>query len=377
MCLKDLLLWQGKLVKNYKGVYMKIGILTFHRAINYGALLQAYALEKVLNDIGAEAEIIDYRAPYIENLYYKGNPRNNFNKKLKFLVGRVKSSKKYNKFKMFVNKHIKLSPTYKNSVELKENDKQYRMYISGSDQVWNPDCSGFDKVYFLDFTAKEKKASYAASIGTKTINKKYETEALKLIADYSYISVREKQGKEYLENNNIISSVEIDPTLLLDKTYWVKISKKTKYQKEKYILLYMLVYSESLVQFAKKLAKEKGCKLIRIGRGHDKEIIYAPGIGPDEYISLINDAEYVVTNSFHGTAFSINLNKRFFVELQNAENARNSRMEDMMGIFGLESRLIDTSSGKFNDEEIDYSAVNEKLIYERNKSINYLKKIIN
>ena len=355
---------------------MKIGIITFHRAINYGALLQTYALNKVLNDMGVDAEVIDYRAEYIENIYYKGKNGGSLLKKIDFLRVRIKTLKKYIKFYKFSKENIQASKPV-NKETIAENEGKYDMYISGSDQVWNPDCTEFDKTYFLDFTTKGKKASYAASIGTKTMNERYEAEALKLISDFSHISIREKQGMEYLKEKGISAQIVLDPTLLLNKAKWLEASKKSKYEKDKYVLLYMLVYSESLVSFAKKLATEKGCKVIKVGRGKDKGIIYAPNLGPDEFLSLFNNAEYVVTNSFHGTAFSINFNKKFYVEYQNVKNSRNSRMEDILNNFGLKNRIINESDKKYCDEEIDYVSVNKKLDEERKKSIDYLKNIIN
>ncbi len=354
---------------------MKVGILTFHRAINYGAVLQAYALNKKINYMGADCEIVDYRNPHIENMYHKLKFKGSLRRKVSLVVNYRNIRKKTAKFSAFVEKNINKSPIYKTISKLKENEYRYDMFISGSDQVWNPDCTEFDKAFFLDFTFSPKKASYAASFGTAMVSDKYENEVANLISDFTYIGVREKQGAEYIKkitDKNV--EVVLDPTFLLNKEEWEQIAKPSKYEKKKYVLIYMLMASKTLVDFARKVAKEKGCELISIGNGRNKDITYANDIGPDEFLSLIKNAEAVVTNSFHGTAFSINFGKEFYVELHNVKNARNSRMEDVLKLFELENRLI--CDGNCRAYDIDFEKTKKILEEEREKSVKYLEEVI-
>ena len=350
---------------------MKAGILTFHRAINYGAALQAYALVYKMNELGFDAELIDYRNPHIENSFHRFSLSkvNSPKKAASFLLNYRKMKSRKKSFKSF----MKLVPTGKrcdNSVQLEK--EGYDIYVTGSDQVWNPDCTGFDKTYFLDFAQQCKKASYAASFGVASLEDKYCEKAGELIKDYKYLAVREKQGAEIVTKiADRDATVVLDPTLLLDREEWYKIAKPSKYGKKRFLLVYMLINSPSLIEFAEKTAKEENLEIISIGNGRRKNITYANDIGPAEFLDLFLRAEKVVTNSFHGTAFSINLGKNFFVELHNVKNSRNSRMEDILDLFGLKSRLIEHGEG--TNENVNYKKIWEILKEERKKSLNFIK----
>ena len=355
---------------------MKIGILTFHRAINYGASLQAYALTKKMNEMGYEAEIVDYRNPHIENMFHNFsiNKINSPKKTVSFFLGFTKNARKKRLFKKF----WKMTPTSKmifmTSNQLK--NANYDMFVTGSDQVWNPDCTKYDKTYFLDFAENSKKNAYAASFGVSVIDEKYRADFNKLLGSFQNISVRETRGAEIVKDfSGRESTVVLDPTLLLNKKQWMEIASPTKYSKGKYVLVYMLVNSKSLMDFALKLGKEKNLPVVCIGNGR-AQVTYASDIGPREFVKLFDKAEYVVTNSFHGTAFSINFNKNFFVELHNMKNSRNSRMEEVLNLFGLSGRLIINGECAEKDTAVDYSHVNAVLEQERAKSEAFLEKIV-
>ncbi len=365
-----------------KNSIVKIGVLTFHRALNYGAVLQAYALTKKVSELGSECEIVDYRCPYIENVYHKfsidkiASPKRLITWLLCY-PGVLKRRKAFNNFN---KKYIKQSSVpYFKIEDLKKANKEYDKFITGSDQVWNPACTDFDKTYFLDFAESKKKNSYAASLAVSSLPEEQKREFKKLLSDYENLSVREKQGAGVIADAvGLKPEIVLDPTFLIEKDKWEDIAKAYMPQGEKYVLVYMLMASDSLISFAKKLAEERGAKLVMISDALKKKkgITYADSICPSEFLGLFKNAECVVTNSFHGTAFSINMHKEFYVELQPPPSVRNSRMEDLIGSLSLESRFVLNGKCSGLNENIDYEKVDVKLNELRNKSIDFLKKII-
>jgi|LSQX01.1.fsa_nt_gb hypothetical protein len=357
---------------------MKIGILTFHKVNNYGAVLQNYALQKVLANLGCEAETIDYR----NNFIYKPYGLTNLQKK--GLSGYVMGvgghftyamrGKNTNKFR----KHMKFSkPVSKYNINTLLN--KYDMFISGSDQVWNYKLTNFDKTYLLDFVDdKSKKASYAASFGVKEIDEHYQKEYEKLLSDFQYLSVREQTGANIIRN--LVGSdarVVSDPCLLLSESEWLSVAEMPDVR-SKYILVYQLGFCASTISFVKNLAEKTGCKVICLPFPMGKWIKCRCGLteGPAELLGLIKNAECVVTSSFHCTVFSILFNKDFFVEIPKGIAGVSSRVEDMLDEFGLRSRFLVNGESENMLQKIDYMSINQKLIEKREESIQYLKSII-
>lgn len=360
---------------------MKCGILTFHRAQNYGAILQAYALQTTLEKLGAESEVIDYRCQFIEN-YYKPISFENIPSARKIASiflrnGRIKDNR--SGFDTFINNHLKTSETiYKSKDQLKESVDKYDMFFTGSDQVWSYITAGFDRAYFLDFVnAPKKKSSYAASFGVEKIPDEYKAEYINLISDFSHISVREEQGAHIInELLNIKPQVVLDPTLLLNRDDWSQISSSNK-EKEEYLLVYLMAETKGILTLAKQLAKKKNLKIIYL----NDRIFKRRGMqnrsrtSVNDWISLFLNASCVVTNSFHGLAFSINFEKEFYVQYLPAPAKVNSRLENALNIFRLRERLVE-SSVAFSEKEVDYTVIREILNVERTKSIKYLENIV-
>jgi hypothetical protein len=359
----------------------KIGVITFHRAINYGAVLQAYALYESLNKLGFKAVMIDYKNPHIERLY-DPNPfySNNMKRFLSAILTYSRRAKKNKIFEEFRTNNIILDKSLDlySTESIKQLDS-YDSFITGSDQVWNYIPSKFDKAYFLDFVSdSRKKNSYAASFGFERIPDEYLDDYKGLLADFNHISVREEQGVEIIKNLlNREAEIVIDPTMLLSKDDWVKISQDYK-GKKNYILLYHIASSQSLFDFAINLSKQTNCEIIYISDAIRKRInaTYASAISPQMFLGLFKNAKYIVTNSFHGTAFSINFNKLFFVEMLPPPAENNSRLINILDTFDLRSRqIVDGDNGNiFN--EINYAMVNEKLELERRCSLDYLKRVL-
>lgn len=359
---------------------MKIGIITFHKAINYGAVLQTYALQKVLEDMDADPEIIDYKCEYIENTYKLFSISSIRNLKCfisSLIYLPIKISKK-NKFNKFRNDYLKLSSEINNRIQLDNSNCLYKSFITGSDQVWNLKCTGYDTTYFLDFVKDtSKKFSYAASFGSADIEKNQKEKYMYLLKDFNKISVREKQGLKIIgELIDKEGYVHLDPTLLLKEESWRNLCSNGKYNN--YILIYLMVHSQTALAFAEDLAKQTGCKIIYINSGLTKKVkgTYVRTAGPKEFLSLFAGAKYVVTNSFHGTAFSINFNKEFFVELLPPPSKVNSRLENIMDLLDLRERQIINGKNDNIHKPINYSQVNSVLEEERRNSIKYLRSIV-
>ena len=299
---------------------MKAGIMTFHTALNYGAVLQAYALNKTLIDNGVDAEIIDYRAPFNEKRFASKKVRYFLNIRNLYSVLFCNSYQRHNKqvFDDFINKYLRLSKPIYNQEELGTMVNLYDKFIVGSDQVWNLACTESDDSYFLPFiNAKSKKNSYAASIGYTQFPESERAHYKALIETFNKISVREKSAvKAIKEITGRDVSLVLDPTLLLTKEKWSALFSNEGCRKDKFLLLYLMSEDRVLIQFAKKLAKQKNLKIIYITQRFFKlsGVINQRDVSIPQWLSLFHEAEIVVTNSFHGLAFSINFDKDFFTK---------------------------------------------------------------
>jgi hypothetical protein len=363
----------------------KVGIITFHRAMNYGAVLQAYALEKKILGLGYECEIIDYRYNKVELYYGRLQPgKFKYIKGIRNILGTLKNDlfffpkSKKNKFDEFIDKYLKLSKEMYNRDQLINTNLLYDVFITGSDQVWNCACTDFDKEYFLDFVAdSHKKNSYGASFGFAELPINYIHKYNDLLKDFEHISVREKHGITIIKDlTGLDAHLCLDPTLLLMKDQWDEIAISPG--KKKYILVYTIAESDSLVEFAKELAKKTGLDIIYIDIGltylNIENRIWDGG--PREFLGWVSEAEYIITNSFHGTVFSINYHKKFFCELQKTRDAANSRLENMLDMVCLREREILDGKNSQMLAEIDYKRIDEIVNKEGEKSLKYLKAIL-
>lgn len=355
----------------------KVGIITFHSAINYGAALQAMALYNALEKLNIASEIIDYRNEIIEEQYgiqTKFSSNNIIVKGLLFLVKNFNFYQKKIKFRKFMNNNTKITDKkyyYKNIQEI---ESLYNIVIAGSDQVWNLKLTGNDTRYFLDFLPKEKKRSYAASFGVKELEKKDIQQYKKMLNDFPYISVREDTGKKICEDIGVMGEVrvDLDPTLLFDGIEWSKYCKKIK--KKKYILLYKVALPEKLVEFIKKFAIENNLDVIEIGselRKSAKEFKMVRNGGPEEFLTLIRNADYVATTSFHATVFSILFHKNMILELEDATGKYNVRIDNLLKLAGIDN----TGEKILQINKCDWKLVDENLKKQRKISLKYLKEI--
>ena len=356
---------------------MKVGILTFQQAINYGAILQLYALQHMIQKIQIDTDVINYMSPKLKQDYKVIRF-----KTLKDFLAKVFAAKAFcerkRKFKNFEKIYLNLTSEFYTKNELKFASKKYDYIITGSDQVWNYLITNIDSTYLLDFVEdRNKKLSYAASFGIEKIPNNLKEKYKNLLKDFKAISVREKQGQNIIkELCNLDVPVVLDPTLLLNKNEWSKLNLP-KEKREKYILVYCLRKSDLLNDMAKTLQRETDFKLVILNPR--ARFMYsrfsAATAGPEEFVELFMNAEYVLTNSFHGTAFSINFNKNFLVDLDgNAAQNTNSRLLNILELVNLTDRIVSEPQDiRKMYEEIDYKKVNEILDIERKKSLDYLK----
>lgn len=351
-----------------------VHILTFHRALNYGAVLQCYGLYKTVLKIQNNCDVIDYRADCIEKRYrviHKNNSLKGFVKAV-LTVPNVRIKRR--KFNNFIRNNIKTTATIKSQDNLSEISwSKSDFYCVGSDQVWNLDLIEGDTSFLLDFVPEgATKISYAASIGTRIKPEWKEIFANKL-ESFQSVSVREQTAQEQLEECGVKSSVEIDPVFLLTKEEWVEKAKSVK--NESYILIYLLQKADDFMNEAIKYAKKKGKKIVIISTGlkrqYDAE--YVSDCGPEEFLGYFNGADTVFTNSFHGIAFSILLNKNFYYQLQGNNVKTNSRLLDIIKMFNLEQRHIDNIE---KDDFIDYKEVNGVIEEKRKSAIKYIEQQI-
>lgn len=341
---------------------MKIGILTFHRAHNYGAVLQAYALRRYLTLKGYNVNIIDYRGEV-----NKRSRLSNFFKRRNLLVlffsivfklSRV--YRRYKKFDSFISDYLQPQDTVFSGEEF--SDLNYDVYIVGSDQVWNRDIIGRnDLVFFGDLRQKKefKLISYAASLGNQKISKEDGKQFKRLLQNFDQISVRERDGVDLISEmlEKPVAHV-FDPTFLLSGKDYEEIIG-TPVLQEDYVLVYQVVDHPATVGIAQSLAQQLNAKVIFLEssiKGFRPLKNHYETLGPGEYLSLIRGAKCIVTTSFHGTAFSIIYKRPFYVVNLDTHN---SRPKSLLNSLHLQDRILYGEDVAFS--EIDYNIVDVSL----------------
>ncbi len=366
---------------------MKICTITCHDVYNHGASLQAYGLMKYLMNCGHDVEIIDYKPDYLSNHYNLlsiGNPkweRNLLTKSIYLTLkapSRISGLKRKKAFDKFTSEYLKITKIrYASNDDLKKNTPSADAYICGSDQIWNSlHRNGKDPAFYLDFAPDEKiKASYAASFATDTISDEYKPMVRERVDRLDGISVREKSGVEIINKLNINKAVNVvDPVFLLNHEDWRKIGKREF--KENYVLIYDFDNSHLIKKIATEIANEKGYKIYTINPGKLKYADkYFRFDGPETFVSLVRDAQYIVSNSFHAAVFSVVYEKDFVIV--NRTEAINTRMRDLLDDLKLNERLVDENYNlehilnKINYKE-SKKLLNEKIAF----SENYLKNVL-
>ena len=284
-----------------------------------------------------------------------------------------------NKFKDF-NSHIKFSKQYCSIDDLYKNPPQYDVYITGSDQVWNPTQDYCLEPYFLTFVRKGKKISYASSIGINELTNKEKKDFSRWLSSYDMISVREIAAKQLLQPLLRNKKIEIvsDPTFLLDFDFWNKFIIHP--QIKNYILLFTLAYDESMIDYGLKLCQESNKKLVVLNLNQpnilNSKYISVTDAGPKEFLGYIANADMILTDSFHCTVFSIILKVPQFYTYIAPWNLRGSRITNLLKTFHLENHLLKQDKSQnweeLNRISINYSNIEEIYLKEQASSRNYL-----
>lgn len=364
-----------------------IGIITIHKINNYGSIFQAYALQRICEELGYRTEIIDYNFPnqaHANNKYAVRGIQPNEPRLIKMLYA-LSLSRQHNGISTFVEKYQHLSAKQYNSPdELMDDPPLYDVYVTGSDQLWNPrHCNG-DPAFMLHFAPDNAlKISYAASITANALPMELHAIYKQYLCRYAKISVRENSGVDIIKNiTGKDASVVVDPTLLLNASQWSEIAAPKRQFKKKYILCYFLNYTFNAFPYVDKLAqyvqKQTGYELVRVARPPyylgASHTHFKVGASPEEFLALIRDAEIVLTTSFHGTAFAVNYGKPVFTVVQDKE-ASDSRQISLMHNLGLDDFVLSIKDAMPNLSSFSYDVKREQTRLDalRQSSINYLR----
>jgi hypothetical protein len=380
----------------------KIGIITIQKVDNYGAELQSFALYFALQQKGYDVEMIDYlyikhpkhisqkvSSPYA-SFSLKEKIKATLLKKLAYLFPLYRKKIyqiKHSRFQKFY-RQMKYSKTFRSYTSLYQAKFNYDVYMVGSDQVWNPATMSSISPYFLTFAPHEaKKIAYASSFGVSSIPEYLTQQYAAGLNNLATIACREETGVKLIQQLSGKNATHVlDPTLLLNKKDWLTIMQPyfTKKNDDKYIFVYTVKKDPRVIEFATLLKKQTGWKIYEVKARHIAK--KTPGVdltildaGPAEFVELCNYAAFIVTNSFHGTVFSVNLNKPFYTVLSK-ESTNNSRQIDLLQMLGLKNRIVFSQDdfAQINiTMDVNFNEANQHLENARKKSFDYLNSAIN
>ena len=366
-----------------------IGIITYHHYYNYGTMLQALALQEKVEQLGYQAELIDFKQDNSLSRYEMLKLR------IKRMPVYIKERKKYRAladsrekikeknelFEQFYKTYLHVGKKkYTTTQQLMENPPVYDGYVVGSDQTWNPFVANSPEAFFLPFVEnKSKKGSYGPSLAVKSLSDEKEKEYRKKLSNFSFLSCREQDGAQLLSR---ITQKEVkcvlDPTLLLSAKEWGKYCE-FEIPKEPYFLGEKSEHRRAV----EKIQKLTNWKIISLPAAYlemennDYKKVWG---GPKEFLSLIRGAALICTDSFHGTMFSINFQRNFFSFCKSSdseESSENSRLYSALNIFGLSNRIIHNMDNlTAEDISIDYKNVIPILEEQRRDSIEYLENML-
>ena len=362
-----------------------VGILTFHCSDNFGAMLQAYGLKRFLRERGVRADVVRYAPFFMTSRHWWApyrpvrGPRgvawslaNMPRELLQHLRTRREFAARKANMARFRREYLvdARQPRIRFSSGLRR--LPYRAYVVGSDQIWNPDITcGLRRVYFGDFESarKERVIAYAASLGGASLAPEYDREFARLARHVDAVSLREAEAMPYVERlYQGKTEAVLDPVFLLEEAAWREIERPAA--GTGYILVYATEQNPNMTAYISALSRKTGLRVIELERarvtgGFPAEVDFSAG--PAEFLGYIHGAAYVVTNSFHATAFSILYQKRFLVF---AHSKVNARIANILRLHGLEDRLC--RRGGDIDAPVDWEAVRERTAAEVRKSARFL-----
>lgn len=352
---------------------MRVGILTYHNAINYGAVLQAYALQQVVKKLGVECEIIDYSCPAVEKQYRRKKISDHANWKVYVMdiLSGHRLDRKKEAFEKFRKQYLSLSD--KMDVVSGEGLKDYDAIIVGSDQVFNPKNTEGDSAYLLDLQCSAKKIAYAASIGNNEFldlwKTRYNIDYEKLLKSFYRLSFREEDASIFVSNllNDSYETV-LDPVLLAGSELWKDFQADAS---EEYIFVYNLGNIPLLVECVQAMHKETGLKVYVVNKDIKGDFLLrgfenVSSLSPADFLKMLSGAKYVITDSFHGTAFSVLYHKNFSSVVNPHKNNTNSRIVNLLNKLQLEERIVSDAESFRYRSTIAYSDT-DKIVQELEK----------
>lgn len=369
----------------------KVGIITFHRALNYGSVMQAYALQAKIKELYPDdsVETIDYYPPNIDKIrgiFVPVKSVRNIARNLTALLYYPAFSRRKKSFDRFLDKYVKVSEAkYCAEDNMKDLDEKYDILVAGSDQIWNNNTRDFSLKYFFPDAREARLVSYAPSVGNGVFEKGKNEDVFEALNRFSHISVREQSGADkigkFLDRNDV--PVVIDPTVLVSKDKYETFASKNISHK-KYIFMYSIKMQERFLNAVKEISRKTGLPVVTMFSGHSSFRVFNYGIeiskhsAPEDFPALIRDAEFVLTDSFHGTAFSVIYKKQFYAFVSEDKNVRDARIDTLLTKIGLEDRMLFFENYKKENyiNDIDYSEVDVKLDEFKKQSVDYLKESI-
>lgn len=323
---------------------MKTATLTFHRAWNYGAVLQSYALNKALTALGFENEIVDYECDAFRKNYVVFNPSGGAKGLVSAVLHMPDRMRRKKIFGDFRREYLNMTEPIEKS-GLRDLSRRFDAVITGSDQVFNPEQTGDDAAYFLDF-AVCRKISYAASLGTADPNPNQQSFYREYLPSFSAVSVREQSGADILKDVcHVDAETVADPVFLLSRGEWEERFIDKKPPEKPYIFAYCL-HEHNVYRCADELKRQTGLDIICVADGLrarvDGKCIKAPSVG--EFLNLIYHAEYVVTDSFHVSAFSVIFEKNLKIVLKSAYQGLNDRLVSLAESLNLRNCIVDAEN---------------------------------
>ncbi len=366
---------------------MKIAVITRHAVFNYGSVLQTIATSRVIESLGHQCQIIDYRRDdedyrKIATVLLQNNPKWN-SSFLRRTVYKVLQSPKFyvmgKHFEKLRKDAFPVSIRYANAEQLHRNKPQADIYLTGSDQVWGPIGGDiYDPAFFLSFTDDtDKCVSYAASFGKTDFTDELLAQFQTYLCRYDHITVRERSAVEIIRNMGIENVQQVlDPTLLIPAEEWSRMSRDSF--PEKYILVYQLHNDPNMLKYAYALAEKTGLPLVTMSStaqhlSHKgSKHVFLPSLS--QWLGYIKNATFMLTDSFHGTAFAINFGTQFVNVLPKGTATRN---QSILELTGLSHRVVtDYNDFSFVDEQIDFQPIHQIIARERERSVQVLKDIL-
>lgn len=354
----------------------KVGIVTWYKNGNFGGTLQAYAMSKVLNNMGLETVFLNH---------YCGNRIVRFCKDICFSILYPKSSKSRKSIYSFVKNTLKESPRLRSMEQFSEYSRGLDVVLCGSDQIWNSK-TGADPVFFLQFAPVEKRLAYAPSIGVPVVADEHMDQFVSFVSSFHFLSVREKQAAEFIKKNALVEAkVVLDPTLLIKREELVALAsdevvKKNKIKEKEYILCYFLGNDERYCRFVNRMIERTGYPVYFVSSKKKNYKERQLSCGPLELLGLLKHAAYVLTDSFHGLVLSCNIGTPVACFKRFSDNERyneNSRIYSVIELLNLKA-LVSTDENSVEEFlKLDFEE-NDKIMQNslellREESMSYLK----